>query len=137
MAIAKTASITYASNEQEATSYFPFAANLAAVATFAAAIQKYSVATIAAFSYTEEQTEPGLTPPSGVEALEFQAIIKMRKPSQVGTQQIAIPCPDPAIFDTIQGAGYRVKKAVGDAIAADYSAFMGQTFVFESGWLTS
>ncbi len=137
MALSKTASITFTENEQEATSYYPYAANLAGIATFAATIQQYSVATIAAYSYTEEQTEPNLTPPAGVEALNFQAIIKMRKPSQIGTQQITLPAPDPAIFDFIEGRGYQVKKAIGDAIATAYSTLMGQTYIFESGWLTS
>ena len=137
MAISKTASLTFNENEQVATTHLSYAASLAAVSTFAGVIQQWSVATIEAYSYTEEQNDPGLTPVSGTEAVDFQAIIKMRKPSGVGTQQIAIPAPAPAIFDFIEGAGYRVKQAIGTQIAAAYSTLMGQTYTFESGWLTS
>ena len=137
MAISKTASITFLENGQEATAHLHYAGSLNAVQTFATVIQDYSVAEISAFSYTEEQTDPNLTPAAGTEALEFQAIIKMRKPTGTGTQQISIPAPDPAIFDEISGAWYRVKQSAGNAIATAYSVLMGETYVFISGWLTS
>lgn len=138
MAISRTASITFSRLEQEATCHFSYAANLAAVATFAAAIQPYSVAQIAEYSYTEAENSPATTPATGEEALNFQAIIKMRKPAVLqGTQQISIPAPDPAIFTTVPSGGYRVKTDVGQAIAAAYSVLMGATYTFLKGWLTS
>lgn len=136
MAISKTASITFEENQQQATTHVGYAASLNAIGTFAAVLQQYSVAEVIAYSYTEEQTEPNLTPADGVEALNFQAIIKMQKPT-TGTQQIAIPAPDPAIFDFIEGDGYRVKSSVGIAVATAYSTLMGATYTFLSGWLTS
>lgn len=138
MAITRTGSITFEANGQEATCHFPYSANLSALGTFAAAIQPYSVAAVADYSYTETENDPAFTPASGEEALQFMAIIKMRKPAgQFGTQQISIPAPDPDIFDFIEGAGYRVKNDVGVAITAAYSALKGETYTFESGWLTS
>ena len=138
MATIRTGSITFVANGQEATCHFSYSASLIALGTFAAAIQPYSVAEISEYSYTETENDPIMTPATGTEALQFMAIIKMRKPTgQLGTQQISIPAPDPDIFDFIDGAGYRVKENVGVAITAAYSILMGATYTFERGWLTS
>lgn len=138
MATTRTGSITFAANGQEATCHFSYSASLIALGTFAATIQSYSVAEISEYSYTETENDPNLTPATGTEALQFMAIIKMRKPAgQVGTLQISIPAPDPAIFTFIDGSGYRVNSDVGAAIAAAYSTLMGATYTFERGWLTS
>jgi hypothetical protein len=137
MAISKTASITF-DEFPEAITHLSYAGNLAAVGAFAAAIQPYSCATVQAYSYTEQENSPvGMTPAPGTNALEFQLIVKMRKPSQVGTVQISIPAPDMTIFDELDGAGYRLQKTAGDAIAAAYSTLRGETYVFMNGWLTS
>lgn len=138
MGISRSGSITFAHKEQEATSHFPYSANLPALGTFAAAIQPYSVAAVAEYSYTETENTPNLTPGTGSEALQFSAIIKMQKPpGQFGTQQISIPAPAPDIFDETETRGYRVKADVGIAIAAAYSVLMGEEYTFLKGWKVS
>jgi hypothetical protein len=136
MAVSKTGSITFEIGGQEATSFVHYAASLAAVKAFATVLQQYTYATIKSVSYTEEELDPGLTPPSGAAAIDFQLILKFRKPSGVGTQQIAIPAPAADTYTLMEGLGYRAEKEVGETAADGYTTLMSETYVFESGWLT-
>ena len=42
-----------------------------------------------------------------------------------------------ALASLIEGLGYKVNKAVGDAVAEEYSRLYGETYLFERGWLLS
>ena len=136
MAIAKTAAITFQKDDINATTHLPYAASLAAIKVFAAAIQSLSCATIVTCSYTEEELDPGLTGTTGTEGVEVFATFQMRKPNKSGTIQYKLPAPDPNIFEVV-GRAYRIKKAYGEAFATAYSTLMGETYTYVNGWMTT
>jgi hypothetical protein len=138
MAISKTASLEFSQNGQSATSYQGYAASLAAILAFAAAIQPYTDATIASCSYTEQQNDPTLPAAAGGnEQLEFMACFQLRKTALPQTVKVMLPAPNASIYTNVEGIGYKVKKTVGDVVATAFSALMGETYIFERGWLVS
>jgi hypothetical protein len=140
MATTYSGSITYLRNGQRVRIMLPKAPTFAAVQQFAAAVYPYTTAGICQISFTQS-TDPELFEKSGdVENAEFMLRVKLRlrNPPPTATATIAmldIPAPDSSYFDHITERGYRLQRPAGEAIAAAYSTFTGQTYTFEEGWL--
>lgn len=123
-------------NTPVAEMHLPYAQSFAAVQTFAAACAAWTRADIltASFTQTASLEIPGTD--GEINGTGYRMTISVRKPNESKTKQITLPAPRLDNFDHLS-TGYQVKPAIGEAIAAAYSALCGETYVFVSGKLVS
>jgi hypothetical protein len=134
-----SAMLTFSRGSARARSSIYYTPSLSALQSFAAVIQGYSDAAVERLSfvtsfYTDNQETTGDNP-FGLSG--YADIRLVRKSKQAGSgnyRAVHVLCPKTSMLEE-SDSHYRVKKAVGEAIATAYSTMVGETFVFDSGWV--
>lgn len=117
--------------------FLPSVPTLAALQTYANEIKVYSNAGIDVLSYVQTNR---VHYPEGAGNLEdpdliARVMLRNTDPAKKDYPQVVIPAPRTENFEFIEGKGYRLKQAIGEAIAAIYSTLTGETYEFRHGWI--
>jgi hypothetical protein len=72
---------------------------------------------------------------SGFDTCDQKAVMTFRDSSTGAPHRVTIPAPKSSMFEHVLGAGYRVIQSVGDTVASELSSIVGNTLIFEAGWL--
>jgi len=71
----------------------------------------------------------------GFDTVDQKAVCMFRNTGTGQSIRMSIPAPKSSLFTKTLEQGYRITPAIGAEIAADMSAILGYTVIFESGWL--
>lgn len=128
--------ITFRQDGLEYIDYLTHGTSLAAIETFARNIAQYSHAAIVGVTYTEGVTLENLPAQGTGDYADVRLLAKIlcRSAATGKLYGVLIRAPKAMMFLDTEN-GLRVKKTIGDAIAAQYSVLAGETLTFESGAL--
>ena len=115
--------------------HIPHATSLAALKTFAEALADYTEAAIVAVSFSQEEEITTISS-SGEAVLGMFAMGTLHgEIGQTQSKNLAVPSPKQDMFELVQYAGLKVKRAKGIALATAYSILTDETFTFINGRL--
>lgn len=127
--------LTFRKTGIEYIEYLTHGLSLAAIETYAGNIAQYSNAGIVEVTYTLG-TEMTLAQSIGdYPSIELYAKVFLRDAATHKLYAAIIRAPKISMFEPVFNSGWRVKKTVGQQIAAYYSTLSGLTFQFDHGGL--
>lgn len=130
-----SASIKFVKEHSNKVIYLSHGASLQSVSDFAQYLDQYTNASITRISQTNAM-ELGTEEGSGdYGVIEFYAHILLRCMEDGELYGVNIPAPVASMFEQVEGRGWRVKQAIGDAIAAEYARLSGLTIEFHDSAL--
>lgn len=133
-------SITYYMHQIEIDVFSPFGKDLTAVETFANTLKAYTAAQIQEVSYTQgsQLLLSGTVAEADAYPLRTYAKILMKRAADGKTYGLLIYAPKKDMFEvqySEEKSKYKVKEAIGIALAAEFSTMAGETFTYSRGWL--
>lgn len=70
----------------------------------------------------------------GFDVVDHKAVCTFRDASTGAAHTVSIPAAKSSLFIEVLGGGYRVDPVQGAQMAADLSAIVGNTLIFQEGW---
>jgi hypothetical protein len=130
-----SSSIVYSKDSITLDTFMPFGKSLADMQTFADEVKAYTSAGIDEVSYTQAAQMNILQNTNESYPFHLYAKILLRNQGNGRLYGLLIYAPLTSMFYHIEGRGYRIKDAVGQDLAAKYSAMAGEPFTYHDGWL--